>query len=659
VLLVLDNVEHVLPAAPLVADLLAACPGLSVLATSRAALNLSGEQLFPVAPLPLSDATDLFIARARAVQPDFAPDDAAAAPVAEICHRLDGLPLAIELAAARVAALPLQALLDRLDQSLRVLTGGPRDAPARLQTLRDAIAWSHDLLTPGEQILFRRLAVFAGGFTLEAAETVTAGGEAGRQEGGELLLSGRLSVLPSALDGIASLTTKSLLQRQDALGRSGDARYAMLETIRQFAAEMLEASGEGDAVRARHLACFADLAEAHRNVWIQENFDRLDADRDNSRSALAWAIEHGEPLAGMRLAGFMWVYWRRAGRFAEGLNWAERSLAAGSPEASAARAEAAEASCSMARMLGDYELALARTEECLAIRRKIGDARGIPNMYFMRGLIALDHGQYELAEHLFNETLTMCRPFGKTSDFYLATWGLSIAAVQSGDLDLAMERLVDAVADAREHSGPFRLAMIIGAQAEVTRRRGDRARAVREYAEALRWNREAGDPVGASECLAGLAALAGSVGQADVAAHLGGAVLAIRETTGHQAGHLEPEGWMETAFGPRFGPNEQRAALAIGRSIPLDTVVAEAFLFAETYTEREEERVRLPGGAVLSPREAEILRLLAAGHSDPEIAAALFVSPRTVEWHVANLYRKFELHSRAAVAAQAVRLGIV
>src|SRR5215216_6034499 len=204
VLLVLDNVEHVLPAAPLVADLLAGCPGLTVLATSRAALNLSGEQLVPVAPLPLSDATDLFVARARSVQPDFAPDDAAAAPVAEICRRLDGLPLAIELAAARVAALPLLALLDRLDQSLRVLTGGPRDAPARLRTLRDAIAWSHDLLTPDEQVLFRRLAVFAGGFTLETAEAVTVGGEAGRREGRESLPAVRLSALPSAQDGIAS-----------------------------------------------------------------------------------------------------------------------------------------------------------------------------------------------------------------------------------------------------------------------------------------------------------------------------------------------------------------------------------------------------------------------------------------------------------------------
>jgi DNA-binding CsgD family transcriptional regulator len=311
----------------------------------------------------------------------------------------------------------------------------------------------------------------------------------------------------------------------------------------------------------------------------------------------------------------------------------------------------------MARMLGDYELALARTGEGLATRRALRDARGVPNMLFMFGLIALDQGQYERAERFFGEALAAARPFNKLAAFYLARWGLSIAAVQAGDLDLATERLVEAIGHVRRHGDPFGLAMTLAARAEVTRRRGDRARAVREYAEALRWNREAGDPVGVSECLGGLAALAGSAGQTEVAARLAGAVLAIRETTGHQAGHLEPEGWMETAFGPGFGPEEQRAAVTIGRSLPLAAVVAEAFLFAETFTDPD-TRMHLPGGAVLSPREAEVLRLLAAGQSDPEIAAALFVSPRTVEWHVANLYRKFDLHSRAAVAAQAVRLGI-
>ena len=180
-LLVLDNMEHVLSAAPLVADLLAACPDLLVMTTSRAALNLSGEQLVPVASLPLSDATDLFIARARSVQPEFTPDETTTGELAGICGRLDGLPLAIELAAARVAALPLQTLLNRLDHSLRMLTGGPQDAPARLRTMRDAIAWSHDLLSPTEQVLFRRLAVFAGGFTLEAAESVAEGGQADRR----------------------------------------------------------------------------------------------------------------------------------------------------------------------------------------------------------------------------------------------------------------------------------------------------------------------------------------------------------------------------------------------------------------------------------------------------------------------------------------------
>ena len=248
-LLVLDNFEQVIEAAPLVADLLGACPDVTMLVTSRVRLRLSGEREVPVAPLGLaaldrhrsvadvatSDAVRLFVARAEAVQPDFAltPDNAVA--VAEICRRLDGLPLAIELAAARVKVLPPAALLARLDHRLPLLTGGGRDLPERQQTMRAAIAWSHDLLTPEEQVLFRRLAVFAGGFTLEAAEAVASG-------------SGEPGIDP--FEGVASLLDKSLL-RQEA-GPGGEPRFVMLETVREFALEQLVASGEEGAIRERH-----------------------------------------------------------------------------------------------------------------------------------------------------------------------------------------------------------------------------------------------------------------------------------------------------------------------------------------------------------------------------------------------------------------------
>ena len=257
-LLVLDNFEQVVEAAPIVADLLGACPDVTVLVTSRVRLRVSGEREVPVAPLGLaaldrhrsvedvatSEAVRLFVARAEAVQPDFAltPDNAVA--VAEICRRLDGLPLAIELAAARVKVLPPAALLARLDHRLPLLTGGGRDLPARQQTMRAAIAWSHDLLTPEEQVLFRRLAVFAGGFTLEAAEAVASG-------------SGEPGIDP--FEGVASLLDKSLL-RQEA-GPGGEPRFSMLETVREFALEQLAASGEEAAIRERHAAWCLALAE--------------------------------------------------------------------------------------------------------------------------------------------------------------------------------------------------------------------------------------------------------------------------------------------------------------------------------------------------------------------------------------------------------------
>ncbi|MBI3971549.1 MAG: hypothetical protein HY332_09695 [Chloroflexi bacterium] len=305
VLLVLDNFEHVLDAAPLLAGLLAACPRLKVLATSRAALRLSGEQEFPVPPLALPptrwwpgrpfpgaealleyDAVALFVQRAQATKPDFRLTPENARAVAELCARLDGLPLAIELAAGRVKLLPLQALVTRLGRRLALLTGGPRDAPARQRTLRSTIEWSHALLEPAEQALFARLGVFVGGCTLDAAEVVCADGDdgTGARPSSLPLRSAqgqdRLSVLclPDVVDALAGLADKNLVKQEEGVG--GEPRFALLETIREFALERLAASGEEAAVRGRHAAHFLALARdaepelrgSHQDVWL----DRLD-----------------------------------------------------------------------------------------------------------------------------------------------------------------------------------------------------------------------------------------------------------------------------------------------------------------------------------------------------------------------------------------------
>ena len=315
-LLVLDNFEHVVAAAPLVSDLMAHCPRLKILVTSRVLLRVAGEYAFPVPPLALPDseapasrdrltpssAVQLFAQRGQAVNPSFAVTDDNAVLVADICRRLDGVPLAIELAAARVTHLSLPTLRERLERRLPLLTSGGRDRPLRLQTMRDAIAWSHDLLLPAEQILFRRLAVFVDGCTLEAAEWV-GDGERGSQ--GDRMSGFQEHQSPDTLDLIAALVEASLLRSET--GPDGTTRYRMLETIREFADERLEASGEAVAVRKRHAAYFVDFAERYELAELLPDGDRvlalLEAEHANLRAALAWLDDTDERGALLRLAG--------------------------------------------------------------------------------------------------------------------------------------------------------------------------------------------------------------------------------------------------------------------------------------------------------------------------------------------------------------------
>jgi predicted ATPase len=332
-LLVLDNFEQVVAAAPLVAELLAACPRLKCLVTSRVVLRLRGEHEFPVPPLDLPDprhlpamdtlsqyaAVELFIQRALALKPDLRVDNATAPAVVAICVRLEGLPLAIELAAARIKLFPPQALLARLGRRLELLRGGTRDMPERHQTLRHAIAWSYDLLEAGEQALFRRLAVFAGGCTLEAAEVVCQAVHAPAAGPGQSL---------EVLDGVASLVDKSLLRQQAQV--SGEPRFRMLETLCEYGLECLTASGEEPAVRRAHADYYRVLVEAAepaltgpaQEAWLEQ----LEAEHDNVRAALRWAEESGEAEMGLRLAGALCQFWLIRGHLREGQEWFARLL---------------------------------------------------------------------------------------------------------------------------------------------------------------------------------------------------------------------------------------------------------------------------------------------------------------------------------------------
>lgn len=361
-LLVLDNLEQVADAAPAIAALLAACPQLHALVTSRSVLRVRGEQVLAVPPLVGSEAVALFLQRARMTNPDIGVTEANAATITEVCRRLDGLPLALEIAAARLRVLSPEALLARLSHRLTVLTGGARDLPDRQRTLRDTLAWSHELLGPAEQRLFRRLAVFAGGCDPEAVEAITA-------------LGSDVETDP-ALDTLAELLDSSLLQRAMV---AGVVRFTMLETVREYGLEQLVASGEAEPARRRHAAYFLGLvqeAQLHlRGPEAPSWLDRLEADHDNFRAALEWSLAE-DPEMALGLAAALWRFWWMRGHLREGRAWLERALQAGEGVAAPARAAALTAAGELAERHTDYAAASAWYEAALALWRDLGDTRG-------------------------------------------------------------------------------------------------------------------------------------------------------------------------------------------------------------------------------------------------------------------------------------------
>jgi predicted ATPase len=567
-LLVLDNYEHLLEGASTATELLAASTGLKILATSRAPLHLHGEHEFPVPPLGLPeqqvvpsiaslsqcDAVRLFIDRAQAVQPAFSLNDANARSVAEICHRLEGLPLAIELAAARTRHLAPERLLSRLERRLPLLTGGPRDIPARQQTLRDTIAWSHELLGEPERAVFRRLAVFAGGCTLEAAEAICGA---------------------DALDGMSTLLDQSLLQeRQQALGQE---RFTMLETIREFASEQLEASGEADAVRRRHVEYYLSLVEGmwpvvgRTEMLSTESFRLLEQERGNLRLALAWAPQLAADLeAGPRLAGSLGMFWYQLGHFSEGQRWTERML--NEPVSPAVRARLLGAAALSAFYQDDFGPAANYWEGCLAIYQELGNQQGVAATLYRIGLLKYQVGDYETAVSLCAKSVDMWRNLWDKSGLAGALMTSAIVAKNIGDSERAVEigrelvplvrelsnraqlayalRVVagaasdladDEVAQAmgsealklfRDLGDPWGLAMALGEQMRVAQRRGESIRVMELCHESLLLFRDVGARMPLAVCYETLAWVAANRVEFEKAARFLGAAEALRESIG-------------------------------------------------------------------------------------------------------------------------------
>ena len=498
-LLVLDNFEQVVAAAPLVAQLLAACPHLKCLVTSRVALRLSGEHEFPVPPLDLPDlrdlptiatlsqyaAVNLFIQRAVAVKPDFQVHNTNAAAVAEICVRLDGLPLALELAAARIKLLSPQAILARLGRRLEFLRGA-RDMPDRHQTLRHAIAWSYDLLEAGEQALFRRLAVFARGGTLEAIEAVCQAVHAPAIGPGQAL---------DVLDGVASLVDKSLLRQAEQA--SGEPRFRMLETIREYGLECLTASGEEPAVRRAHAHYYLGLAEAAESAlagpaqatWLE----RLEEEHDNLRAALRWATEGGAAEEGLRLAGALCEFWLVRGYLREGWEWLRHVLRLATASThTTARVKVLTGAGHMAHNLGDYAAAWALFEESLALGRACGDMRGIATALNNLGWVATHRGDFTEARALSEESLALGWELGTTESIATSLNNLGFVAYFQGAYAAAAALHQESLEQWRALGDKRGIAIASCNIGRIAHRQGDYGRATALFEEGLILLRDVG-----------------------------------------------------------------------------------------------------------------------------------------------------------------------
>lgn len=763
-LLVLDNFEQVITAAPLVRELVAASPGITLLVTSRTRLRVSGEREFPVPPMSVgaphrlehgqaTGAVQLFVERAQAVRPDFALTAGTLPVVAEIVNRVDGLPLAIELAAARVKALQPAALLQRLDHRLPLLSGGARDLPLRQQTMRDTIGWSYGLLTPAEQAFFRRLAVFVGGFTLDAAESI--GADTSRAFSGV-----QLPTLYDTVDSIASLIDHSLL-RQD-MGAGNEPRYGMLETLREFGWEQLITTGEAAAAQRAHAAWYLAVAEqAESALWGADQatwLDQLDREKDNLRAALDWAVAQNEILMATRLGAALWQFWHRRGYGREGRTQLAQILAhPPDPAFLPERCSVLTGAGVLAAYQGDYDEAVRHSEEalsgwrqlghhqgmarallCLAavaryrddfaraeslgqeslaaflaindrwglghslahlgmvswVRgnhaagtanyeealvhlRDIGDEAGIFDVLLELGKGACDAGDLEQATRLFEECLALATAMSDVASRSAALTELGVVARLQGDDARAADLFVEAMTLAQRIGDRRQMAYLAAHLGDVHVGAGDIGRAAAQYAAALDLFLPMGNRVGIAHCLRAVARCAVRRGHVVRAICLFGRSAALFREIGIAPPPDRDPAVDAQACSLHVSPTEYARAWETGWSGSSTEAVTDALalateLAAGNTAEASPELVVSPAAwptlhdhsndtpdAGLTPREIEVLQLLVEGLSDREIAEALYLSPRTVGWHVNHILAKLDVPTRTAAAAAALRRGLV
>ena len=736
-LLLLDNFEQVVAAAAVITELLVACPDLKVLVTSRTSLRVRGEREFPVPPLALPDpkhlpaiedlsqysSVALFVERALALKPDFQLTAANAHAIAEICARLDGLPLAIELAATRVKLLPPQALLARLGSRLQVLTEGARDVPERQQTLRNAIKWSYDLLSTNEQRLFRRLSVFVGGCTLVALEEVC---------------KALSDVATNVLEGVASLIDKNLLQQVEDV--NGEPRLVMLETIREYGLECLAASeeageaGGAEATRLAHANYYLQLAEeteqklrsAQQAIWLE----RLEREHDNLRTALRWLVEREEVEMALRLGGAMCQFWAMRGHLSEGRQSLEGILSGSNLETVSlrVRAKALNGAGVMAYTQGDYGQAKVLCQESLELFRKLGNRRGIASSINGLAFVAMVAGDYAAASGMFEESLVLFRELGDKWNLADTLYFSALAAsfrVDQTDTAAARSMVEESLAISRELGDQRGLAYSLNLLGFVSLLQGEGSAAFPLIEESLTIHKALGNRQGIAytslnfgwfslsqgdyvaararyeeslavmielddrwfiaACLEGLAMTAAqtsteeSLASALWAARLWGTAEALREAISAPLRSFERaiNEWGIAKVRSQLGEEAFATAWAEGRTMTpaevallspdsaaqervVETVGASRADTPSKLAQPASTVTSLPNPpAGLTGREVEVLRLLAMGLTNAQIAERLVISLLTVKAHVRSIYSKLDIASRSAATRYAIEHKLV
>lgn len=666
-LLFLDNFEQVMPSSLDIAELLAACPGVKILITSREGLRLRGEHELPTLPLKLPNrqrdvtsveaaqypAIQLFVQRARGANPDFTLNDNNVSVIVEICRRLDGLPLAIELAAAQSRIIPLELVFKRLDQNLKMIPG-PRDLPARQKALQATFDWSYELLQTNEQLLLMHLSVFSGGATLEAIQEIAS---FQNKEKDDLLIE------------LDSLANKNMLR----LNQSGDElRFVMLETIRAFALQRLDASAAGQLVRGAHAEHFLTLAKnVDERRWTSEHtqwLDRLEAERDNLREALRWAVDHSPKRLFLELVGKLWLFWSMRGPLTEGRIWLD--LAAKSCATNADEVESDLAintligASELAREQGDLEQAIQWKQKVLEICRRCGDEKREAAMLHDLAIIYAGREECERSLALAQEAVSLRRKQGDAIGIAHALGALFYAQMCNDDIQAARTALEESTQTDREHQNHERLATDLTMLIYVAIRQEHYDDAQQLFEDFLPFAMALADQESIAMGIHAMSILAVAKGNIHQAALLLGAAEQIA-TAGGFGIDFPGRVWVEcliaeaktkiteTAWSKEYKTG-QTTAKGADTTVNVLDILAD---YLNNSSGSKKTEALLPAG--LTVREMDILRLVAQGLTDLQVAHTLTISPRTVNAHLTSIYHKIGVNSRTAAARFAIERKMV